>query len=176
VWDLAGAGCTAVLEGHTHWVTSVSVTGDGRTAVSGSHDRTVRVWDLAGGRCSAVLVGHTSLVTSVSVTGDGRTAVSGSHDRTVRVWDLAGGRCSASHATGSEEARRAWATANSGLAATSAGCRAVLVAFSTIVAYSCVSPDSTSTVPSPTHAKALSVPAGAFRKDEELPTWTNRCT
>jgi len=86
--------------------------------VSGSFDGTVRVWDLVGGRCSAVLEGHTRWVTSVAVTGDGRTAVSGSSDKTVRVWDLVGGRCISSHAEGSEEARRAWATANSSLAAT----------------------------------------------------------
>jgi WD40 repeat protein len=31
----------------------VAVTADGRAAVSGSADRTVRVWDLALGRCTA---------------------------------------------------------------------------------------------------------------------------
>jgi WD40 repeat protein len=94
----------------------VAVTADGRTAVSGSDDRTVRVWDLPGGRCTAVLEGHTGWVRSVAVTADGRTAVSGSDDRTVRVWDLPGGRCTASYAEESEEARRAWAMANSSLA------------------------------------------------------------
>jgi WD40 repeat protein len=120
VWDLDGGRCPAVLEGHKGWVTGVAVTGDGRTAVSGSLDQTVRVWDLALGRCSAVLEGHTGSVRSVAVTRDGRTAVSVSWDRTVRVWDLDGGRCSASHAEGSEETRRVWDMAKSGLASTAA--------------------------------------------------------
>jgi WD40 repeat protein len=85
-------------------------------AVSGSSDGTVRVWDLSGGHCSAVLEGHTDRVTSVVVTADGQTAVSESYDGTVRVWDLASGRCTATHTAGSEEARRAWATAVSRLA------------------------------------------------------------
>jgi WD40 repeat protein len=93
VWDLAGGGSTAVLQGHTDRVCSVAVAADGRTAVSGSDDETVRVWDLSLGRCTTVLKGHKHGFTGVAVTGDGRTAVSGSEDKTVRVWDLAGGRC-----------------------------------------------------------------------------------
>jgi WD40 repeat protein len=49
----------------------------------------------------------------VAVTPDGKTAVSGALDQTVRVWDPANGRCTATLAAGSEEARRAWATADS---------------------------------------------------------------
>src|SRR4051812_21441417 len=93
VWDLALGHCTALLEGHTGYVSSVAVTADGRAAVSGAWDKTVRVWDLALGHCTALLEGHTDEVRSVAVTADGRTAVSGSADHTVRVWDLALGRC-----------------------------------------------------------------------------------
>jgi GTPase SAR1 family protein len=38
--------CLATLEGHTNIVLGVAVTSDGRRAISGSGDRTVRVWDL----------------------------------------------------------------------------------------------------------------------------------
>ncbi len=89
VWDLSTGLCSAVLEGHTDGVSSVALSGDGRTALSGGDDGTVRVWDLATGRCSAVLEGHTDGVSSVALSGDGRTAVSGGEDGTVRVWDLA---------------------------------------------------------------------------------------
>jgi WD40 repeat protein len=63
------------------------VTPDGRRAVSGSEDKTLRVWDLETGH-SRVLNGHTQYVKAVDVTPDGRRAVSGSWDKTLRVWDL----------------------------------------------------------------------------------------
>ena len=81
------------LEGHTWGVTGVSMTPDGRSAVSGSRDKTLRVWDLVTGRCLFTLEGHTDSVNSVSVTPDGRRAVSGSRDKTIRVWDLVTRRC-----------------------------------------------------------------------------------
>jgi WD40 repeat protein len=86
------------LEGHNTSVNSVSVTADGRRAVSGSGDKParvwdLRVWDLETGECLHVLEGHTDKVESVSVTPDGRRAVSGSEDKTLRVWDLESGQC-----------------------------------------------------------------------------------
>jgi len=81
------------LEGHTEWVTAVALTVDGRRAVSGSYDYTLRVWDLERGRCLDTLEGHGSVVESVVITPDGRKAVSGSWDETVRVWDLETSQC-----------------------------------------------------------------------------------
>jgi class 3 adenylate cyclase/GTPase SAR1 family protein len=66
----------------------VAVTPDGKTVVSTSGDRTLKVWDLETGRCKATLEGHTDIVYGIAITPDGRTAVSGSFDNTLRVWDL----------------------------------------------------------------------------------------
>jgi WD40 repeat protein len=82
-----------VLTGHAGGVTAVAVTPDGRHAVSGSYDHTVRVWDLSSGAPLHTLEGHADAVWAVAVTPDGRHAVSGSRDRTVRVWDLSTGDC-----------------------------------------------------------------------------------
>jgi WD40 repeat protein len=81
------------LEGHADDVNSVSVTLDGKRAVSGSDDKGLRVWDLENGACLRILEGHTGRVKSVSVTPDGKRAVSGGDDRTLRVWDLESGVC-----------------------------------------------------------------------------------
>jgi WD40 repeat protein len=81
------------LEGHASWVWSMSVTPDGRHAVSGSDDETVRVWDLETGVCLRVLRGHIRGVYEVSVTPDNRRAVSVGSDKTERVWDLETGAC-----------------------------------------------------------------------------------
>jgi WD40 repeat protein len=78
--------------GHSASVRSVSVTADGRRAVSGSWDKTLRLWDLESGRCLRVLGGH-GFVNCVSTRLDGKRAVSGSEVNTLRVWDLATGQC-----------------------------------------------------------------------------------
>jgi WD40 repeat protein len=77
-----------ILAGHTDQVRAVAVTPDGKRAVSGSDDGTVRVWDLAARREQAVLTGHTDWIRAVAVTADGARAVSGSDDGSVRIWDL----------------------------------------------------------------------------------------
>jgi GTPase SAR1 family protein len=91
-----------VLQGHTGAVWAVAVTPDGKTVVSGSWDRTLKVWDLATGHCRATLEGHTDRVNGIAVTPDGKTIISGSDDKTLKVWDLATGQCRAiliDHAT-----------------------------------------------------------------------------
>ncbi len=94
VWDLESGQCLRILEGHSNSVVNnVSVTPDGRLAVSGSDDTTLRVWDLETGQCLRTFEGHSQRVNSVSVTPDGRLAVSGSWDKTLRVWDLETGQC-----------------------------------------------------------------------------------
>ena len=70
----------------------MAVSADGRRAVSGGSDGTVRVWDLDTGAPLHTLAGHDGPVEAVAVSADGRRAVSGGDDGTVRVWDLANGK------------------------------------------------------------------------------------
>ena len=75
-------------EAHENLVTSLAISADGLTVVSGSRDNTVRLWntDSATPIC-APLLGHEEMVHSVAISADGRTVVSGSWDSTVRLWD-----------------------------------------------------------------------------------------
>jgi WD40 repeat protein len=61
-----------VLKRHNDEVNFVAITPDGRRAVSGSSDCTVRVWALEAGQYLATLEGHTAPVIGVAVTADGR--------------------------------------------------------------------------------------------------------
>jgi hypothetical protein len=70
----------------------VAITPDGRRAVSGSDDETLRAWDLETGQTLTTLQGHTNWVSAVAITPDDRRAVSGSWDKTLRVWDLETGQ------------------------------------------------------------------------------------
>jgi len=62
------AGPVKVLTGHTESVNSVALSADGRWALSGSDDKTVRLWDVAKGECVRVFQGHSEEVTSDGTT------------------------------------------------------------------------------------------------------------
>jgi len=81
------------MEGHSGGIQSVSVTPDGKRAVSGSDDKTLRLWNLENGECLHALEGHNEGIQSVNVTPDGKKALSGSKDNTLRFWDLENGEC-----------------------------------------------------------------------------------
>ncbi|MFO0926102.1 MAG: protein kinase [Gemmataceae bacterium] len=89
--DLESGECVAKFEGHEQTVSVVAVSGDGRLAVSGGWDRTVRVWAIDSGKCRHVLqAGGT--VSSVAITVDGRLCVSGRYDGKVDIWDTETGK------------------------------------------------------------------------------------
>jgi WD40 repeat protein len=87
-----GTALIRSLEGHSDSVFGVTVTPDGRHAVSASADKTLGLWCLESGRKELTLAGHTDSVYSVAVTNDGRRAVSASYDKTLKVWVLESGR------------------------------------------------------------------------------------
>jgi len=85
--------CLRTMVGHTMMVAPVAFSPDGRSALSGSWDGTLRLWDLKTGKCLRSMEGHTSWVCSVAISPDGRFALSGSNDHTPRMWDLKTGQC-----------------------------------------------------------------------------------
>jgi WD40 repeat protein len=94
-WGLYNRWCQsvrAVFRGHTATVTCVAYSPDGKTLVSGSEDRTIRVWDVRSGQERSTLRGHTDGVTSVAFSPDGKTLASASKDRTVKLWDAQTGK------------------------------------------------------------------------------------
>ena len=72
-------------------VNSVAFSPNGRTALSGGSDNSLKLWDIATGSVIRTFQGHTNSVNSVAFAPDGRTALSGSDDNTLRLWDIATG-------------------------------------------------------------------------------------
>ena len=87
-----GSILRTILSEHDGAVTSLSVSTDGRIAVSKFFDSTIHMLDVDSGVAIAEpLLGHESTVTCVAISVDGRTVVSGSWDMTLRVWNVESG-------------------------------------------------------------------------------------
>ena len=100
LWVFAGRSliAQAPLEvipqiGHSAAITSVALSGDGRTAVSGGRDKVIEVWELATDKIVRRLLGSTGPINSVALSADGRIAASASEIGTdVLLWDVTAGR------------------------------------------------------------------------------------
>jgi cytochrome c len=82
----------AGLSGHGGPVTAVALAPDGRLALTGSFDYTLKLWDLDRQAVLQTLRGHTGAVTTVAFLPDSRHALSGGDDGTLRLWDAAYGQ------------------------------------------------------------------------------------
>lgn len=81
------------LRGHSGAVSSVCLSVDGKLALSGSYDNTLKLWDIETGNCLRTFKGHQDKVTTVYLSRDKKLAVSGSFDKTLRIWDVETGNC-----------------------------------------------------------------------------------
>jgi WD40 repeat protein/serine/threonine protein kinase len=91
--ELEGCRCLRTFEGHADRVNSVCLSANGRYALSGSQDKTLKLWDVESDRCISTFEGHTFWINSVCLSGDGQQALSGSLDSTLKLWDVESGRC-----------------------------------------------------------------------------------
>ena len=84
-WNLINGDELCTLKGHWDSVNTVAVTADGKRAISGSQDRTIKVWDLSSGKFLASFTGESSIA-CCAIAPDGVTIVAG--DASGRVYFL----------------------------------------------------------------------------------------
>jgi Tol biopolymer transport system component len=75
------------LSGHSGAVTAVAFAPGGRTLVSGSTDKSLKIWDTGSGQILKTLTGDSDTVSSVAYLPNGKRIISGSYDRSVVIWD-----------------------------------------------------------------------------------------
>ena len=80
------------LEGHTHVVSSVAFSPDGKRILTGSYDKTAKVWDAEKGRVVLTLKGHTSVVSSVAFSPDGKRIFAWDQQGKVLAWSAIDGQ------------------------------------------------------------------------------------
>jgi WD40 repeat protein len=69
-------------------VWGVALAPDGKRALSGGADRTMRLWDVETGKEEHKFERHTDWVWGVAFTPDGKRVLSGSADSTMRLWSM----------------------------------------------------------------------------------------
>ncbi|OQY43912.1 MAG: hypothetical protein B6247_30995 [Candidatus Parabeggiatoa sp. nov. 2] len=69
--------------GHSGLVFDVAFSPNGKTVLSGSSDKTLKLWDVQSGRLIRTFEGHSDGVEAVAFSPDGKTALSGSWDETI---------------------------------------------------------------------------------------------
>lgn len=82
-----GSAFVHTLEGHTGVISGLAIIADGKSAISCSWDRSVRVWDLESGRELHRMRGD-SFFDSISVSADGRRAATYDDGKRLRLWNL----------------------------------------------------------------------------------------
>jgi len=75
------------LVGHADWVVCVAFAADGKVALSGGLDKTIKLWDVATGRLLRTFPLKNTVLSSVAFSPDGWRVLSAGADNLVRVWD-----------------------------------------------------------------------------------------
>lgn len=100
IFDLANQSCVAELHGHEKPVTSLVISSDSKTLISGSYDQTIRIWDidssikLKTSRCLKVLADWESdwvgnAYTAIALSPNEKFIVSASQsNNTIRFWGI----------------------------------------------------------------------------------------
>ena len=78
------------LEGHSDKVSSLAISPNGKTLVSGSSDRTIKIWDLSTNGTLVNTLTASSSINSVIISPDGQTLITGDNS-SIKIWDLGSG-------------------------------------------------------------------------------------
>jgi hypothetical protein len=87
VFDLNNGKELKRLPGHSDWVVCVAFAADGKVALSGGLDKSIKLWDMPTGRLLRTFQLKNVVLSSVAFSPDGWRVLSATSDGIVRGWD-----------------------------------------------------------------------------------------
>jgi WD40 repeat protein len=83
--------CIRTYTGHLDVINCSAISPDGRTLLSGSKDKTLKLWNYETGDEIRTFMGHDADIKCCAFSPNGKTILSGSDDATLKLWDVATG-------------------------------------------------------------------------------------
>jgi len=80
--------CINTLTSHLSSINALAFAPDGKTLISASADKTIKLWNLENATLRCTLSGHLSLIETIALSLDGCILASGSWDHTIKIWHL----------------------------------------------------------------------------------------
>jgi WD40 repeat protein len=87
-YDIEKRSIVRTFDAPNHDANGIAISVCGRTMLTGSRDKKVRLWDVRTGENLIALEGHTEQVNTVALNGSAEIAASGSDDGTLCLWHL----------------------------------------------------------------------------------------
>lgn len=88
IWNLQPWTLNKTLMGHVGWVSSLVISQDSQTLVSGGDDAVIQIRDLNTGELKNELLGQKKEILALAISPDGQMLVSGCRDKIIKIWDL----------------------------------------------------------------------------------------
>jgi WD40 repeat protein len=88
LWDMESGRFIRVFRGHSHLVSDICLSPDGRLALSGSADNSMILWNMESGNIIRTFRSHSGSVNAVAFSPDGQFALSGASDGSLILWTL----------------------------------------------------------------------------------------
>jgi len=86
-------GEVAVFKAHTSAVRSVQFSRDGKSLLTASDDKSIKIWSAKKLKFQYSLLGHLNWVKSACFSPNSKLVLSGSDDKTIKLWDLNSKTC-----------------------------------------------------------------------------------